>query len=381
MKKETMTSRQRVIEAINHRTPDRMPIDLGMYTSTGISAFAYWNLREHLGLPVERVEIVDGVQVLARVDADILERFHCDCVFLKPAAAKYHAWKPRGKYSFFVPDYYNPALNERGEWIVEKGAQRMRMPTNGFFFDGSWLSMEDAWEEGFFDETAYEAERLYKETNFFTAFRGFYPFFQSNIDFFCDMLTDPETIVESNEAHLKGQLEAAALLIENMKEYIGAVCMPGDLGDQRAPMVRPEVFEAVSAPYLKKFCDFIHRNSDYKVFLHSCGSIAPLLPVLIDCGIDIINPVQISAENMQPEMLKSKYGKDIVFWGGGVDTQRVMSFKTPAEVDENVQQLTMVFKPGGGYVFCPVHNIMGDVDPRNVIAAYDAAYENSWYCK
>ena len=100
-----MTSRQRVTEAINHREPDRMPIDVGMHTSTGISAFAYWHLREHLGLPVESVELVDGVQVLARVEEDILRRFHSDCIFLKPKPQKHWLWNPRGKYKFKVPDY------------------------------------------------------------------------------------------------------------------------------------------------------------------------------------------------------------------------------------------------------------------------------------
>jgi uroporphyrinogen decarboxylase len=253
------------------------------------------------------------------------------------------------------------------------------MPKGGFFFDGSWLAMEYAWEKDFLKKTIAEAERLHKETDYFMVFRDFYSFFDSDIDYFCDMLTNPESVKAKNKASLKEQLESAALLIENMKDYVGAVCMSGDLGDQRSPMVKPEAFEAVTAPYLKVFCEFIHRNSDYKVFLHSCGSIEPLLPALIDCGIDIINPVQISAGNMEPEMLKRKYGKDIVFWGGGVDTQRVMSFKPPGEVAENAKQLIEVFKPGGGYVFCPVHNIMGDVAPENIVAAYDAAYEHSWY--
>jgi uroporphyrinogen decarboxylase len=169
------------------------------------------------------------------------------------------------------------------------------------------------------------------------------------------------------------------MFIERMKDYVGAICIGGDLGGQQSPMVKPDVFADIIAPYLKTFCGFIHANSDYKIFLHSCGSIEPLLPVLIECGVDIINPVQISASNMDPMSLKRKYGKDIVFWGGGVDTQNVLSFKEPCDVAENVGHLTGIFKPGGGYVFCPVHNIMGDVKPENVIAAYDAAYENSFY--
>ena len=379
MKKETMTKRQRVTEAINHRVPDRMPIDMGMHTSTGISAFAYRDLRKWLGMPVDNVEVMDGVQLTARVDADVRERFHCDCILLKPKAEKYYTWNPRGDYLFQVPDYYRPELNEQGEWIVTRGEMSMRMPPGGYFFDGHWLSMEDAWDEKYFMETVREAERLYKETDYFTSFLGFYPFIRCDMDGFCDMITEPERVMEENANDLRWWLDRAAMFITHMKDYVGAVCMAGDLGGQQGPMVRPEVFERVSAPYLKEFCDFIHRNSDYKVFLHSCGSIEPLLPVLINCGVDIINPVQISARNMEPEMLKRKYGKDIVFWGGGVDTQNVLGAKPPEEVKENVKELVDTFKPGGGYVFCPNHNILGNVPPENIIAAYDTAYENSFY--
>ena len=376
---ETMTSRQRVAEAINHRVPDRMPIDLGMHTSTGISAFAYQNLRAHLGLPDAPVELVDGVQVTARVEETVLRRFHCDCAFLRPRPAKPRIWSPRAGYEFLVPDYCNPKQNDVGEWVVEQGARRMRMPVGGYFFDGSWLSMEDRWDDAFFAATVREAERLYKDTDYFTAFIGFHPFFESDVDFFCDMIAEPDELKAQNEKHLETQIALAGKLINSMKDHIGAVCLSGDLGGQQSPMVKPDVFADVSAPYLRAFCEFIHRHSDYKVFLHSCGSIEPLIPLLIDCGVDILNPVQISAQNMAPEMLKAKYGKDIVFWGGGVDTQRVMGFQPADAVAANAKALTQIFKPGGGYVFCPVHNIMGDVPPENVIAAYDSAYANSFY--
>jgi len=356
-----------------------MPIDLGMHSSTGISVFAYQNLRQHLGLSSDKVEIMDGVQLTARVDTDVHERFHCDCILLKPRAAKYRTWNPRGKYTFITPENYKPEMNEQGEWIVRRDDLQMRMPVGGYFFDGHWLAMEDAWEDSFFMETVSEAERIYKETDYFTAFRGFSPFVRCDIDGFCEMIIEPERVMEQNAVDLRWWLEKAAMFVTHMKDYVGAVCMSGDLGSQHSPMVKPEVFEKVSAPYLKEFCDFIHRNSDYKVFLHSCGSIEPLLPILIYCGIDIINPVQISAQNMEPEMLKNKYGKDIVFWGGGVDTQNVLGVKSLEAISENVKYLVDTFKPGGGYVFCPNHNIMGNVPPDNIITAYDTAYKNSFY--
>jgi uroporphyrinogen decarboxylase len=380
-KKETMTSRRRVTEAINHRVPDRMPIDMGSYTASGISAFAYWDLRKHLGLPVSQVELVDGVQVLARMDEDMLKIFNCDCIFLRHRAAKYQEWNPRGEYKFILPDYVNLTKNEKNEWVVKRESDNasMRMPDGGYFFDGAWINMDNAWEEDILNQTALEAERIYKETDYFTIYRGFHPFFGSDVDYFCSMITDPEELIEQNKSALESQIAGAGRVIDKMGGYIGAVGMSGDLGCQTSPMVKPEVFEEVAAPFLKKFCGFIHENSDAKVFLHSCGAIEPLIPVLIDCGIDILNPVQVSALGMEPEKLKQKYGKDIVFWGGGADTQNILGVKTPAEVAENVKYLTDIFKPGGGFVFCPVHNIMGNVPPENITAAYGAAYENSFY--
>ena len=132
-------------------------------------------------------------------------------------------------------------------------------------------------------------------------------------------------------------------------------------------------------PYLKQVCDFIHQNSDTKVFMHSCGSIEPLLPLLIEAGIDIINPVQISATGMDAAALKRKYGDRIVFWGGGANTQQVLGIEPPKAVRDHVRTLVQTFKPGGGYVFCPVHNILGNVQPESILAAYEAAYEASFY--
>lgn len=376
---ETMTSRQRVTAAINHREPDRMPIDLGMYTASGISAFAYHALRQHLGLPVDNIEIIDGVQFTARVDDDILRRLHCDCLFLRPPDQTQGRWSPRPPYSFIVPPDYKPVLNSKGEWVVEKGAQSMRMPRGGYFFDGDWIQFDSPFAEHTFPRYVAEAERIYKETDYFTTFKGFSPFYRSNLDYFCDMITDPEPLIAENEQLFARELEKAKLFVDHMNDYVGAVGMSGDLGSQQGPMCRPDAFEIVSMPFLKKLCAFFHEYSDAKVFLHCCGAIEPFLPLLIECGIDIINPVQISAAGMDPATLKRKYGDQIVFWGGGVDTQNVLGQKPPEAVREHVRQMVQIFKPGGGYVFNSVHNIMGNVSPESILAAYETAYEESFY--
>jgi len=163
-----MTSRERVVRAITHQPVDRVPLDLGSHMSTGISMFAYWNLREHLGLPTDGIWIPDMVQGLAYVGPDILERFHCDCILLEPPFPETASWNPRGKFTFTLPAEATPRRTEDGEWSVCKGDATMRMPADGYFFDGAWLS---DWGQGTEADRialyAREAERIFKENSGF----------------------------------------------------------------------------------------------------------------------------------------------------------------------------------------------------------------------
>ena len=378
-RQETMTSRERVRKAILHQETDRTPIDLGMHFSSGISAFAYHHLRQHLGMGTEHIEMVDPVQCLARVDTDVLERFHCDCVLLRPGFSGNNRWVPRTPYAFSIPDEMHPEQDERGQWIVRNGNGRMRMPRGGFFFDGDWLSFFDGNEASpQFAACVREAERLYKETEYYTMFMEFPAFFDGSMDGLCEMLTDPEDVLEKNERQLQASMKRAAAVMQRMGGWIGGITVNSDLGMQSGPFCNPSVYEDLSAPFLIRFCDFIHANSDYHIFMHSCGSIRPLIPTLIDCGIDVLNPVQISATDMDPGMLKRLYGDRLTFWGGGCDTQTVLNVEGPEGVAENVRQLFRIFQPGGGFVFNQVHNIMGDIPPENVVAMLDTAYEESW---
>lgn len=374
-----MKSRQRVLCAVNHQVPDRMPIDLGMNTSTGISAFAYWNLRKYLGMELDSVEIHDCVQILARVEEDILQKFHCDCILLKPHPKKTRLWGPKGDYLFRVPEYFRPQKQPNGDWNIRFNGQFMRMPESSYFFDGDWISFENMWEDALLTEYAREAERIYKETDYFTMMKAGYPFFHADLDYFCKMILEPEEVAEENRERLKLELQNAGKLIRNFAGNLQAICLTGDLGAQNGPLCRPDDFWELVVPYLKQYCDFIHRNSDFKIFFHSCGAIEPFLEAFIECGVDMINPVQISAAGMDPQRLKENYGDRITFWGGGCNTQEVLGQKTPEEVSEHVKDLVAIWKPGGGYVFNPVHNVMADVPPENVVSAYEAAYRNSFY--
>ncbi|NLG24581.1 MAG: hypothetical protein GX558_04450 [Clostridiales bacterium] len=379
MAAKTMTRRQRVLAAINHQVPDRMPIDLGAHFSTGISAFAYRRLREHLGLDTAAIEVPDMVQMLARVDLDVLERFHCDAMLLNPPWRRPVRWTVRGDDAFWISDRVRPERNGRGEWIVRRDGQSMRMPVGGFFFDGAWLAARD-YDTDDEELAAYaaRAEYIYKQTDFFTLLMGFSGYFDG-LDFACLMLTDPDEALAHQRRALDRNLRRVERVIRTFGRYIQAIEVNSDLGAQNAPLVRPGLYAEMCAPYLKQFVDFVHQNSDIKVMMHSCGSVEPLIPHIIEAGVDILNPVQISAANMEPAALKRKYGDQICFWGGGCDTQSVLPSATPAEVAAHVREVVAIFKPGGGYVFNQVHNIMGNVPPENVVAMLDAAYAESAY--
>jgi uroporphyrinogen decarboxylase len=373
-----LTGRERVKKALNHEEADRFPIDLGMQFSTGISAFAYYNLRKYLGLNTDKIEIVDNVQMLARVDQDILDLFHCDTVLLQPPYKKTVYWNVREDYRFLIPEQMAP-VREDGYWIVRRGEEKMRMPSDGFFFDGSWIRILDGSPEEDLLALAKEAKRLAAESDKFTCLLNQFTAFFTGIDMACDMLTDPDSVKAYNRELLKTQIDKFMFFIKNGGRDVDCIEFNSDLGMQNGPMLSPACYEEFVFPYMKELIRAIHENSGARVFLHCCGSVFTLIPWLIEAGLDILSPVQISADNMDPGELKKNYGEKITFWGGGCNTQTVLGFKDEAAVRENTRMLSTIFKPRGGYVFCQVHNIMGNVPPQNITAMFDEAYRNSFY--
>jgi uroporphyrinogen decarboxylase len=375
-RKETLSSRDRVRRSVNRQSVDRTPIDLGMHYSTGISAFAYWNLREYLGLPVKEVEVVDPGQFLARVEPDVLERFHVDCVCFHPGYPNTSIWNPRDRYQFRVPRRMLPEKQQDNSWVAKWGNGSMKMPEGGFFFDGNGF---DSWDgdEDFLDAATRSAERIYKESDLYTVYIGYGAYFSDNADWMVNFMLEPEEADAANLRWLEADLRHVAKVIDKMGKYIQGICINSDLGTQTAPFMRPSIHAERIAPLIKRMTDFIHQNSDCQVFMHSCGAMEPFLPALIWAGVDAINPVQVSCTNMEPFALKEKYGKDICFWGGGCDTQNVLGRGTPEDVRKNVRKLMSALAPHSGLVFNQVHNIMGNVPPENVVAMFDTAYEES----
>ena len=195
-------------------------------------------------------------------------------------------------------------------------------------------------------------------------------------DWMMMLMTEKETCHEMMDRSVEATIRCLALV----HQAVGDRCFAwgiasDDSGTQRGEFIRPELWAEMIKPHYRKLCDWIHAHTSWKMFLHSCGSIYHLLPHLIEAGIDILNPVQTSAANMDPARLKREFGDKIVFWGGGCDTQQVLGDATPEEIREHVRERLEIFAPGGGYVFNQVHNIQRNVPPENVVAMFDAAYE------
>jgi len=381
MKKETLSRRERVMRAVERKPVDRTPIDLGVHYSTGISAFAYQNLREYLGMPKKKIEVPDSFQFLAKVDEDILERFNCDCMLFHPGYPTTRTWKPRKHYEFEISGAIHPRLEDDGAWVFSdaSGNGYMKSPAGGYFFDGhAWF---DTWDSqlDFNTEVAKHAEKIYKETDYYTLYvGGSNAYFWDNPDYLVKLMLEPEEITKECEQQYEWNIQSTGDIINKCGEYVQGICMASDLGTQAAPFVNPAIYADLIAPWVKKYIDFVKANSDYKVFFHTCGAMEPFIPILIECGVDILNPVQVSCKNMEPFALKQKYGDKICFWGGGCDTHGAFGTGTPEQVAENVRYLMSALAPNSGFVFNQVHNIMGNVKPENIVAMLDTAYEESF---
>jgi len=385
--KETMTSRQRVLKALNHEIPDRVPIDLGGF-QTGIHKKAYIELLEHLSID-DDVAILDPVQQLAKPCEAVLERFRVDTRYLVAHG----------------PDSFTGGIeqNTRGGrlWhdLKDEFGVVWSMPDDQqLYMDISHHPLADATVSDLVDypfpkgddPTRFtglraEAQRLRNETPYAVStgiggvvyeicwyMRGLELWFMDTIENrdFCAALLDRT---------LTFWMGYYTEFMKQVGDLIDVVMIGDDIAGQSGPLFSPDFYRSIVKPRQKKLVQHIKSLTDAKIWYHTCGSAVPLIPDLIDNGIDILNPVQISAANMDPGRLKDAFGKHLTFWGGGVDTQHVLSFGTPDDVRQDVQNNVNSLKPGGGYVFNSVHNIQAGVPAENIVATFDAAYEFGFY--
>jgi len=397
-----MNSRERVLCAIYHREPDRVPIDLGGTRQSGIAASTYHKLKERLGLRTP-TRVYDVYQMLAEVERPVMERFGADVIGLnRPAVAfgiRNEGWKPWRLLDgtpVEVPGGFNPVTDAKGDLLLlaHDGTPIARMPKGGFYFDRldkypgaahadpenldlPLLSTEEC------DHLHAQAEAYYQNTDLaiIAAMGPPYELFfgLGTGDFQAWMITlatEPDYV----EA-LYGRLVDAWL--ENLRRFTAAVGdrvqilqFNDDLGTQDAPFLSVRMFRQRIMPHYKRGLDWIHQNTRMKVFMHNDGAIFDFIPTLIEMGVDILNPVQTTAAGMDPARLNREFGDRMVFWGAACNCQHTLPFGTPQQVAREVEETIRIFAPGGGYVFASVHNIQAGVPPENVIAMFEAARRN-----
>jgi uroporphyrinogen decarboxylase len=406
-----MTSRERVLSAVSFKKTDRTPIDLGAMRASGINAVVYDQLKRRNGINTP-TKIHDTMQILAEVEIDMVERLHIDVMPLDVGDVEWagqnaHAGVKKRLFcglDVYFPPETNIAVERNGDWsLCNAGGEAFaRMPKDGYYFDfiRPTMSSKRIDPEAFKPQytvpdeklkiIAAHAKFLYENTD--KAILGW----GACISMFglSALLADNITqgALDRWLIMLKAEKETAHEMmgrytdsvIAKMKLYHEAVgdCCFGwgiasdDAGTQRSELIAPGLFVEMIKPHYKRLCDWVHSNTNWKTFLHSCGSIYHYIPEWIDAGVDILNPVQISAANMEPERLVKEFGGKVVFWGGGCDTQRVLPLGTPGEVREHIRQNLGSFASGnGGYVFNQVHNIQQNVPVENVEAMLQAAYD------
>jgi hypothetical protein len=406
-----MTSRERVLKAINHQEPDRVPIDLGSSIMSGIMAQALDRLRKHLGLEDRPVKVYELFQMLGEVEMDVVERLEIDVLPVEPPIQffglrreNYKPWRLFDGTEVLVPGQFEVEEDSNGDYLLHDQGDKTRpvearMPNDGYYFDKVGLSdihpdfvpppLTEIKKLNHLATQDLEflqakAERLRATTDKALLLgcwgRTGLGSVGSIPDFLCLLATD--------QAYVKDlfaiQTETAIRNMENLKRVLGGNIDiigldGGDYGSQRGELFSPDWFEDLFVPYYRELNDWVHTNTSWKTWKHTCGSVAKIMPMLVEAGLDVINPVQCSAAGMDPRWLKDTFGERITFWGGSVDTQKTLPFGTPGDVIAEVTERIAIFAPGGGYVFNPVHNVQHGTPPENLLAAYETARKVGGY--
>jgi uroporphyrinogen decarboxylase len=373
-----MTSRERLLTALRHEEPDRVPIDWGGGT-TGIEAEAYDRLKQLLGFEGPTKTFVrDHVEI----DEAILQRFGIDTRYVRMGA-------PRAYRFELAPD----------NSYVDIWGTRWRKPPSSLYYDMVEFPIKDAtlddlkryrWPDphdpGRTDGLRERARRLAEETDRAVVLdvAGFGVFEQGwALRGFENFLADLIAEAAFAEALIQGVADYQMALYERVLAevgpYVDVVMVAEDLGTQSGPMVLPEIYRRMIKPAQKRVWNFIKSRTTAKLFLHSCGAVRAFIPDLVEIGVDILNPVQVAAKGMDPKALKAEFGRDLTFWGGGCDTQKVLTFGTPDQVEAEVRRRIAELAPGGGFVFNQIHNVQPQVPAENIVRMLDTVLEYGRY--
>lgn len=382
-----MTSRERVLSALNFQTPDRVPIDLGGF-QTGIHKKAYIDLLGYLERE-EEIHMLDPVQQLVKPSEEVLEMLHVDIRYVTAKGAKDFDGSIR--MNFRNGELWHDLKDEFG--IVWSMPDKQQLYMDISHHPLAEASIEDIADNPFpdgsdpsrFEGVREEVLNLQKNTPYAvsTGIGGVVYeicwYMRGLEKWYTDMLENPSFCEALLDRILNFWIDYYTGFMKEIGDIIDVVMIGDDLAGQAGPLFSPEFYRAVVKPRQKKLVQHIKSLTGSKIWYHTCGAAVEYIPDLIDNGIDILNPVQITAEGMDPEYLKQTFGDKLVFWGGGMDSQHILPFKDPEEVRLNVKSNMEAFKHGGGYVFNNVHNIQAGVPPANIIAMHEAAYEFGIY--
>lgn len=414
-----MNSRERVLAALQHREPDRVPIDFGGTAVTGMHVTAVAALRNHFDLEQRPVKVYEPLQMLGLLDDDLQRALGIDVEGMLPRSTIFGfadaGWKPWQLYDgleVLVPENFNTSLDANGDTLLyPQGdmtvAPSGRMPKGGHFFDAiirqqpideDRLNPEDNLEEfapvSSDDLRFFAAQTRAARATGRAVIAGFGGTAFGDIALVPGLnLKHPKGIRDVAEWYMsttsrrdyikrvfERQCDIALTNLEKINAVVGdnidALFVCGtDFGTQFSTFCSVPTFRDLYLPYYKRVNHWVHRHTGWKTFKHSCGSVIKFVDAFIDAGFDILNPVQCSAAGMEPRNLKAGYGDRLVFWGGGVDTQRVLPFGTPAEVREQVLERCEIFSKGGGFVFNTIHNVQAETPVANILAMFDAVHE------
>jgi uroporphyrinogen decarboxylase len=381
-----MNSRERMLATLAHHEPDRIPFDLGSTPMTGIHISAYQALRTGLRLPPVPENISDTIQQLANVDEDIHQALKTDIRFVTPL--------PSGTY--------NLAFREEGDYTVysdEFGVGWRKPRTGGFYYDMYRHPFEKAaqvadvrdhpWPDPL-DDNRFKGLRegalAAHDAGFAVVLGGLcagvselHSWMRGYVNYFSDFILNPgmaeyimDQVVEMKIAYWEKALALVGDLVDVVVEA-------DDLAGQERLLISPSSYRQYIKPRHRRLFSFIKSRAPVKVFFHSCGAVRPLIGDILESGVDILNPVQKSAKGMDLVELKKEFGRDVVFWGGGVDTQKVFGTGTPQEVRDDVKRSIDALAPGGGFVFATVHNTQANVPPENFLAMWETLQECGAY--
>jgi uroporphyrinogen decarboxylase len=410
-----LNSRQRLLSAIRHVEPDRIPVDLGATPSSGISAIAYDNLLRTLPVQDKRNWVYDVVQQVTQPSSELLDYLRIDAIDL----GRTFNTQDRDWYDYTLlngriaqqPTWFRPRKQANGSFLAYKGEEAIAsMPATAIsydqivypFLDGypdhynanldeamgriHWAALvhspwDHASESDFWERLRLNALHLREHSDraiLLSAGCNLFEWgtFVRRLDnFLMDLVRAPAKVESFLDALMERHLSSLEKICCSVGDVVDIIRLGDDLGMNTGPLISPQMYRRIFKPRHALLCNYIKTHSSMHTFLHSCGSIYRLIPDLVEAGFEILNPVQTNAREMQPERLKKEFGRDVTFWGGGADTRSVLNFGTPAQVREHVSANIETLAPGGGFVFNTIHNILPDVPPENILAMFEAVDE------